>query len=430
MFNRSRFRQRFDGAVVAGLTEGTLVAPYFFAAPLALSRAQTGGVQSSAVGADGSSLTFYGADTPRFTGASQRLLLEGQATNTINNTNCQGAVAGSPGTYPTGWFVNGNGEGLNWNVVGSGRESEIPYVDLRLSGTSTGTAFASVTPEPFSGSASPGQIWTSSLYFRRVAGSLTGITAVNLLLIQWNSAAGFLRESNTSISANSASLFGGRRSLTDTMGASTAIVSDAVYVFPSAGVPVDVTFRFGAPQLKQLPFADTPSFPPVGTLTDSTRGVDLVSPSLASLGLAANGACAVLWSGVIPNFITGGVHTIACIDDGSVNNRFTMRVDQASGQLQAMRALAGASATANAGAVIAGVSFKGGMNIDGAGRAGVSLNGNAVAAVTGGPTSGLTQLRLGNIFDGSTPIWGETARFRVIPFVSDAELQTLVSALP
>jgi hypothetical protein len=108
-----------------------------------------------------------------------------------------------------------------------------------------------------------------------------------------------------------------------------------------------------------------------------------------------------------------------------------MRLDQVSGQLQAMRALNGAVATANAGAVTAGIAFKAGMTSNGAGRVAVSLNGAAAVNVTGGPSSGLTRFRHGNIADQSTPLWGETARLRVLPYVvSDAEIAVLTGALP
>ena len=78
-----------------------LVAPSVLSNPLTLSRAQTGGVQSSAIADNGSSVALYGADTPRFTGSAQRLLIEGQRTNSIRNPRCEGAVAGTPGTAPT-----------------------------------------------------------------------------------------------------------------------------------------------------------------------------------------------------------------------------------------------------------------------------------------------------------------------------------------
>lgn len=409
-----------------------LVGPGVFRAPLVLSRAQTGGVRSSAIAAGGATVNFFGADTPRFNGDFSRLLIEGQSTNRNRNPAAEGAIAGTPGTFPTNWFVNGNGQGLTWNVAGTGFESGLPYLDMRLSGTSSGANFAGLAIDPFAGSgAAPGQSWTSSMYFRRVAGSLTGLTSVDLYQIEWDSGGGFLRQSFASVSSNPSSLLSSFRSLTATAGVSTAFVDMRIYIFPTAGVPIDATFRIAAPQLEQNPFATSSIFPASGATGSSTRGEDSVGASLASLGIAANGACTILWSGVIPAFIAGATHTIACVDDGSLNNRFTMRVDQASGQLQAQRFSGGVSATANAGAVTAGAAIKGGMTIDGAGRAAVSLNGGAVAAVTGGPSSGLTQSRLGKLFDSSAPMWGETLRFQVLPgAVSDANLQAMTGALP
>ena len=400
--------------------------------PLAITRAQTGGVQSTAINGGNNGLTFYGADVPRFTGPVQRLLIEGQGTNTIQNPRCEGAVAGSPGTMPTRWDVQGNGQGLSWNVVGSGTENGIPFVDIRLSGTSSGTNNAGVTPELFAAAAAVGQTWTASFYIRRIAGSFSGLNLTALFLREFTSGGVFLGQTFVSVASDAASLLESRRTHTATLANATTGIADISFqCIPNAGATVDVTFRLAAPQFKQLPFADTPSFPPVGTPGASTRGADLVSASLASLGIAASGACTVLWSGVVPNFITGATHTIACLDDGSVNNRFTMRIDQASGQLQAQRSLAGASATANAGAVTAGAAIKGGMALNGSGRAAVSLNGGAVAAVTGGPSSGLTQFRLGNLFGGSAPMWGETTSLRILPnSVSDADLQSLTGAMP
>lgn len=427
MFNRLRFRPRIDRS--QGLASGTVVAPFFLAAPFVLLRAQASGARASAIVNDG--LAFFNADTPRFSGTLSRLLIEGQSTNVNTNPEAVGTVVGNPGTFPTNWFVGNNGQGLNWNVAGVGVEASIPYVDLRISGTSSGTINASFSPQPFASAASPGQAWTGAMYFRRVAGSLTGLTSVNLDLAEFDSVAAFLRQTSLSVFSNPASLLQSFRSLVVTTGASTAIIDMRINVIPVAGIPVDATFRVGATQLEQLPFATSSVFPAAGATGPSTRGVDLMASSLASLGIPASGACTILWSGVIPTFISGATHTIACVDDASVNNRFTMRVDQATGQLQTMRSLAGANTTAAAGAVTAGVPFKAGMAINGAGRAAVSLNGGAVAAVTGGPSSGLTHSRLGNISNATAPMWGETLRFQVLTAVlSDADLQTATGALP
>jgi len=257
---------------------------------------------------------------------------------------------------------------------------------------------------------------------------LTGISSVNLLVTEWTSGNIFLSLQSLAVSVST--LFQ-RQSITATLAQATVgLAGSQISVSPQIGVAIDCTFRIIAPQL-ELGFPSSPIFPPVGTPGASTRGHDRVSASLSSLGIAANGACTVLWSGVVPNFITGSTHTIACLDDGTGDNRFTMRVDQASGQLQAQRSLlAQGSATANAGAVTAGAAIKGGMALNGSGRAAVSLNGGAVAAVTGGPSSGLTQFRLGNLFADLASMFGETTSLRILPFVSDSDLQSLTGAMP
>jgi hypothetical protein len=240
------------------------------------------------------------------------------------------------------------------------------------------------------------------------------------------------QQNTTSFTPTSAPLGSQRRvvKLTPT-NLSAVLAAWYIDIFRSNTATVDVTLRIGAPQHELGHLASSPVFPVVGTPGASTRGDDRATALLNALGINGTGACTVLWSGVIPAFLPGGIHTIACVDDSSVLNRLTMRLDQASGQLQAMRALNGVSATANAGTVTAGIEFKAGMTANGGGRVAVSLNGAAPVNVTGGPSSGFTRFRLGNIADQSTPLWGETTRLRVLPYVvSDAELAVLTGALP
>lgn len=395
--------------------------------PLAITRAQISGVQSTAINGGNNGLTFYGADVPRFNGPAQRLLIEGQGTNTIRNPGAEGAIAGTPGTMPTNWVAAAGGAGLSWNVAGSGFEGDAPYVDIRLSGTSSSVAGPLIRADQVYPVASVGQVWSHSVSIRIVSGSLTGISSVNLLVTEWTSGSTFLSLQSAAVSVST--LFQ-RQSITATLAQATVgRVGSQITVTPQIGVAIDCTFRIIAPQL-ELGLPSSPILPPVGTPGASTRGDDRVTASLASLGIAANGACTILWSGVVPNLITGATHTIACLDDGSVSNHCTMRIDQASGQLQAQFSFGGAGGTANAGAVTAGAAIKGGMVWNGSGRVAVSLNGGAVASVTGGPSPGLTRLQLGNLFDGSAPMWGETTRFRLLPFVSDSDLQTLTGAMP
>jgi len=414
----------------------TLVAPNFFSAPLTLERAQLAGVQSSAINGTDNGLTFYDADVPRFTGSAQRLLIEGQRTNGFGNPRLEDAVAGSPGIPPTTTGVSFL-QGLSSEIVGTGVEDNIPYIDLRFFGTATGGEGSRylLFNAPTNGlDISNNKVSTFSAYVKLQGGSLDQISNVRLNLAGRDASNVEVpfQGAQTYFTPTNAALGEQRRVVTWTPSDLSVLYGAwAVDILRGATATVDVTLRIGLPQHELGAFASSPILPPVGTPGASTRGDDRATALLNALGISGNGTCTVLWSGVIPAFLPGGIHTIACVDDASVLNRLTMRLDQASGQLQAMRALNGAVATANAGAVTAGIAFKAGMTVNGAGRVAVSLNGGAAVNVTGGPSSGFTRFRLGNIADQSTPLWGETARLRVLPYVvSDAELAVLTGALP
>jgi hypothetical protein len=376
----------------------------------------------------------YSADQPRFPFPNQWLKIEGQRTNGIRNPRQEGAAVGNPGTSPTNMGRNASGGMTQGEIVATGVDQGLPYVDYRITGTvASGTGIWALNLEQTTIIAAlTGQTWTGSWFWRLVDVVSGGPSAWSMNVTEADSGGAVVVDNTVSMTAATTASLGSQRvSGTQLLsgGASVAFVRSRVRLSFPVGTH-DITIRIAVPQLEQGPFVSSPILPPAGTPGASTRGDDVVTASLSSLGIAANGACTILWHGVIPVYVPGGVHTIACIDDGSVNNRFTMRVDPLVGQLRAMRALAGAGTTANAGSISANTVFKGGMTLDGAGRAAVSLNGGAVAAVTGGPTSGLTQFRLGKIFDASTPMWGETGRLRILPYsVSDAELQSLVGAL-
>ena len=126
---------------------------------------------------------YYG---PRFdyhpvTLASLGYKSEAACTNGIRNSMGKGASPGSPGTLPDNWFVGGL-PGLSYQVVAAGRTNGIfSYVDIRYYGTTSGTSGYLVGFE--SGSAiavTQGQMSTLSCFVALVAGSLSGVTTINL----------------------------------------------------------------------------------------------------------------------------------------------------------------------------------------------------------------------------------------------------------
>ena len=419
---------------IRGRGQQFLVAPSVFRNPLAITRAQLAGVQSSAVNGTNDGLTFYGADTPRFNGAAQRLLIGGQRTNGIRNPRQEGAAVGTPGTSPTNMARNIGGGMTQGEIVAIGADQGLPYVDYRITGTvASGTGIWALALEGTTSiPALTGQTWTGSWFWRLVDVVSGGPSAWSMIVTEADSGGALVLENTVSMTAPTTASLGSQRvSGTQLLsgGASVAFVRTRVRLSFPVGTH-DITIRIAVPQLEQGPFASSPILPPAGTPGASTRGADIVGASLSSLGIAANGACTILWHGVVPVFLpSGNIHTIACIDNGSAPSSFNLLIATNSGTLEILR-FNGGGAQQTVGAVTVNTTFKTGITLNGAGRAAASLNGGAVAAVTGGPTSGLTQFRLGNISDTFAPMWGETGRLRILPYsVSDAELQSLVGAL-
>ena len=163
----------------------------------------------------------------------------------------------------------------------------------------------------------------------------------------------------------------------------------------------------------------------------ATRGADLVSVPLSELSVGGNGACTILWSGVVPR---AGSFGMVVVDDGTSSNRLWVRTDPTSGgSLLAARALSGASAASSVSITYTpGMPFAYGAALPGDGSVRLIVAGGSVVAVSGGPTSGLTTLRLGTVaVGGAGAMFGETTVFRVLLFpLSDTDLAAAVAALP
>lgn len=383
---------------------------------LPLTRAQVSSV-ATAQAADGTSWTeFPLADTPRFSGAARRLAIGGQRTNGFANPRCEGAVPGTPGTMPTFWTI-ATALGLTTSVVGAGAEDGIPFFDLRFAGTPTSSGNLQVNHT--APAASDGQIWTYSLFSKLVAGSPPGSAA---LALQVGSAS-----ANTTYTLSSGALGASRRSATAT-GAGGASSSLARWRMTgiTSGSPVDFTVRLGAVQNEQGAFASMPIFPPVGTPGASTRGADLVAPTLASLGIPASGDCTLLFDLVIPQAAPTGVNqTLLVVDDSTANNRLALQNPGGGATIVPSRVTGGSGASgSSAGTFTPGTPFRVAASIR-AGRIAASVAGGAVVAATGGPTSGLTHLRIGNDLVGTAALFGELGSIDLLPAVPDGVLRAL-----
>ncbi len=349
------------------------------------------------------------SNQPRFdydpvTQTSLGLLIEAQRTNVVTNPRLLGAVAGTPGTQPTDFGSwNLSTSGLSIQIVQSITYNNLTGVRYRLFGTAAATATVSNLFSPSSSgfTASPGQNWTGSVFIAVAS----GLDTVNNFRLNTSARAG----GGTAGSSTSGSLISSlsttatrfSQTYTNLPGTTTGIAHQLL-IGVTSGVAVDITFDVFGPQLEQGSCVTSLILPPGTTIAASTRSADFLSISLSTMGVGTTGTCSLVCNGMLPQSAPSGINqSILQVDDASDNNRYLLRNDAATSSIQLYRATSGSlTSAATVGAFTTRSQFKLGMTIDGAGGVVASMNGASVVSQTGGPTSGLTTLRLGGSVAG------------------------------
>jgi hypothetical protein len=338
-------------------------------------------------------------NTPRFdhdpvTLAPQGFLIEESRTNSIRNNTMVGTIAGTPGTVPSTWSVTGASNGLARDVVGSGTENGIAYIDIRYYGTTSATSNSAITSESVTQVvASSGQTWVASAYVKLVGGTLANVTLTNR--VNGRDVAGALLESvgTVTISPTSAALGTQRAISVGTLSnVSTARVTQQLVIAYNSGVAVDITLRIGLPQLELGAFA-TSAIPTTNAAV--TRAADVATINTLSPWYNATEGTLYAEATSVGYVLNSSFPLIASIDDGTGNNRITVQQSGSANSLTLNVRAASVSTTIGDSVVDLSSTARKIAGAYSGTTISVSASGNTtITGTTNGVPSGLTTMRL------------------------------------
>jgi hypothetical protein len=258
----------------------------------------------------------------------------GARTNSFLNARCEGSVAGTPGTRPTGFGTIPTGV-PTVECLGATTRRGVPGVLYRFSGVPTTTAvqaWALQNPTALS----IGQISCPALFIELVAGSLANLSVFNFRAHASEIGSNFTPGALTRIS----------RVWTSTV---TSVQPVLRWSYLDTATAVDFTiFIGGITQEIAVPFVSAPILPPAGTPGSSTRAQGAVDIPVRNLGSRYNrraGVIIVDWNSQ-PGAFTSGADAdfmgIVSLGDLGANDVMGMLINPAHTSVVFRRTVGGA----------------------------------------------------------------------------------------
>lgn len=274
-------------------------------------------------------LTTATADVARFdhdpsTGASRGLLIEETRINSIRNSQAGGStngVIGSGGVMPTNWSISANANGVTSEIIGTGTEGGLAYIDIKVSGTPTASGTVFINQEPNAQIvAANGQTWTASIYVKLASGAHSNVSTQ--LTLRASTAAGVQvvgQGATTTFTPTSSALNTQRIVVIPAAfnDATVERVTEFVRVNYTNGNAFDLTLRIAAPQLEQGSFA-TSYIPTTSAAVSRGADVAVVTPISSFVTQTGDESLFAEFSAYTYG-ATGSFPRIVQLDQGSTN---------------------------------------------------------------------------------------------------------------
>ena len=198
------------------------------------------------------------------------MLIEPESTNQIRNGSGTGAVVGTPGTFPLYWNISDGG--LTREIVATGTENGVAYVDIKLSGTASTNSAVIFLEATTTISATGGETWTQSVFLKEIDAT-SNYDDIYFRAYNYTSAPSYVNVNNGSSLTVTTDLE--RYESTWTLSGATIASSNPSILFSlTNGNTYDFTIRIGLAQYEESPIA-TSYMPTTGSTF--TRGKDEAS---------------------------------------------------------------------------------------------------------------------------------------------------------
>lgn len=226
-------------------------------------------------------LTIASADVARIdydpNGLALRgLALEPSRTNWVRNSIASAAVAGTPGTLPTTWG-GGTASSVTRQIVGTGTEDGIEYIDIRWAGNGGEAAFELVLDGGTHASAANGQVWIGAVFLKLVAGSFTGLGNTGPRIYEFPGVSQTTTDIRTTVTG--AALRTQRIQVSRTNANAGTTYEQMRFLITPSATAWDFTLRFGLPQLE---LGNTITSPIKTSGATVTRAADRLTYDLAA----------------------------------------------------------------------------------------------------------------------------------------------------
>jgi hypothetical protein len=323
------------------------------------------------------------------------LLMEPARTNWANSR-YTGAVAGTPGTMPTGMSIT-KPSTITASVVQVTVEDGMPVLDIRFQGTPTanGTCTILLIPNQ-TAAATQGQRWSVSTFARVAAGSSAGTSAWNFQIGERTSTGTSAQNGNTAFSSTptTAALRTQRYSASRTFAQATAAyILPSIFFSVSNGVPVDITVRLGGTMVERSSAPGSVILTPEGGHAATAQAADMLTCPVSGLG--SPGSTLVVRA-VVPAAQVGGSErwTLMEASDGTANNKVAIAFGLNSTTAYAQVVNGGTLTESALGAFLPGGALKVSLAFTSTGVV-ASINGQAAVTLTTAVPSGLTTVSVG-----------------------------------